>query len=310
MNSARSSNSVTEPVDPPAACGWCDAPLGSAPAGAEYTVARCTSCGAYTTVPQPTDAELDAAYAGWYRPSEGRFGRVGDGLLHFSRSRLAGRLDEIAPPGAVLDVGAGDGTLVRALLAEGRETVGIEREAQGQHIRAAELESIGGDWAAITMWHSLEHLRGAGGAIDHAAGLLAPRGVLIVAVPNPASLQARLFRERWLAWDLPRHVVHLPATTLIAGLERRGLRVERTSYWRGGQVVFGWLHGLVGLLPGAPDLYDAVRVAAARSAPVSPGRRAAILATAALLLPVAATCAAAEVLLRRGGTVYVEARRD
>jgi SAM-dependent methyltransferase len=260
-------------------------------------------------VPQPSDSDLAAAYAGWYRPSEGRFGRIGDRLLRASRSRTAGRLDRIAPPGPVLDVGAGDGTLVRALLTQGREALGIERQAAGENIRAAELESIEGEWAAITMWHSLEHLRHAGRAIDQAADMLAPRGVVIVAVPNPGSLQARLFRDRWLAWDLPRHVVHLPAKTLIARLEQRDLRVERVSYWRGGQVVFGWLHGLVGLLPGAPDLYDAIRIAPARSAPVSPGRRIAIVATAALLLPLAAVCSAAEVLVRRGGTVYVEARR-
>lgn len=260
-------------------------------------------------MPQPTDAELDAAYSGWYRPSGGRFGRFGDSLLRKTRSRLAARLDATAPPGRVLDVGAGDGALVKALLAKGRDAVGIEREPHGEHIRAAELESLDGEWAAITMWHSLEHLRNAGAAARRAASLLAPRGVLVVAVPNPGSVQARLFRERWLAWDLPRHVVHLPANTLIRGLEAQGLSVERVSYWRGGQVVFGWLHGLVGLLPGTPDLYDAIRVAPARSAPMSPPRRITVLAAAVVLLPVAALCAIGEVIARRGGTVYIEARR-
>jgi hypothetical protein len=209
----------------------------------------------------------------------------------------------------VLDVGAGDGTLVGALMARGRTAVGLERHAQGEHIRAAELESIDGEWAAVTMWHSLEHLRSAGTAAAHATDLLAPDGLLIVAVPNAGSLQARVFGRRWFAWDLPRHLVHLPAATLIAGLETRGLRVERVSYWRGGMVVFGWLHGLVTLLPGTPDLYDVIRVPAARAQSLSPGPRIAIIASAIVLLPAAAACAAAEVLLRRGGTIYVEARR-
>lgn len=62
-----------------------------------------------------------------------------------------------------------------------------------------------------------------------------------------------------MALDLPRHLVHLPSAALIDRLRSLGLAVERISYWRGGQVVFGWLHGLVGMLPGHPDLYDAIR---------------------------------------------------
>jgi hypothetical protein len=103
--------------------------------------------------------------------------------------------------------------------------------------------------------------------------------------------------------------VHIPQHALLAKLQELGLRVERVSHLRGGQVVYGWLDGLVGLLPGRPRLYDAIRRGPARSRPLSPAARAATLAAGVVLLPVAASCAAVEVALRRGGTVYVEARR-
>ena len=173
----------------------------------------------------------------------------------------------------------------------------------------AEISDLEGDWSAIVFWHSLEHLRAPGQALDDAVAHLAPGGVLLMAVPNGASLQARAFGDRWLALDLPRHLVHLPARTLIGGLRARGLELMRVSHWRGGQVAFGWLHGLVGLLPGHPHLYDAIRRPEARSTPVSPGRRALTLAAAAALAPVAALASAVEVAARRGGSVYVEARR-
>jgi hypothetical protein len=132
----------------------------------------------------------------------------------------------------------------------------------------------------------------------------------VIAMPNPASIQARVFGDRWFAWDPPRHLVHVPADTLLARLRADGLRPKRVSYLRGGQVVFGWLHGLVGALPSHPDLYDAIRRPEARREPLSPVRRAAILAAAVIALPLAALCAGVEALLRRGGTTYVEARRD
>lgn len=277
-------------------CPWCGA---GEEAGREALPGRlvCARCGVQITEPWPTGAELDAAYEGFYRPAGGRFGGPGDALLRRSRATLARRLDELAPPGPVLDVGSGDGVLVDALAARGREARGLERGDP-------EVTEVGGAWAAVVFWHSLEHLRAPGAAVDAAAGLLEPGGVLVVAVPNAASLQARAFGERWFALDLPRHLTHVPAGALRARLEALGLRVVRVSHWRGGQVVFGWLHGLTGA-----RLYDAIRRPAARSRPLGAPERALTLAAAALLLPLAALLAAVEIALRRGGSVYVEAVR-
>jgi hypothetical protein len=131
----------------------------------------------------------------------------------------------------------------------------------------------------------------------------------VIAMPNAESLQARAPGARWFALDLPRHIVHVPAAALLERLRGLGLRVERVSQLRGGQAAFGWLHGLVALLPGDLDLYDAIRRPGARRGPLPARRRAAALAAGALLLPVAIAFALAEAALRRGGSVYVEARR-
>jgi SAM-dependent methyltransferase len=256
----------------------------------------------------PSPEELELAYGGWYRPAGGRFGGGGDAILRRLRERLARRLDRIAPPGRVLDVGAGDGALLDGLNDRGREAVGIDRAASHSAVRVLDLAEIGDGWAAIVFWHSLEHLPEAGAALDRAASMLDPDGVLVIAMPNAGSIQARLFGERWFAIDFPRHLVHVPSTALLDRLRQLGLAIERVSYLRGGQVVFGWLHGLVGALPGHPDLYDAIRRPSARREPLSGARRALALLAGTALLPVALACAAAEAALRRGGTVYVEAR--
>jgi SAM-dependent methyltransferase len=268
----------------------------------------CPHCGARTTWPEPTDAELESAYGTWYRPESGRFGGPGDRLLRRLRGRLARRLDKIAPEGEVLDVGAGDGALLDALAAVGRPAIGLERRSRRPDVREAQLSDVHGRFAAVVLWHSLEHLREAGRQLEGAANLLLPGGVIVIAMPNPGSIQAEAFEGRWFALDLPRHLVHVPSDALLARLRSLGLRPTRVSYVRGGQVVFGWLHGLVGMLPGHPDLYDAIRRPEARRDSVSRLGRLGILAAAALLLPIAAACAAFEVIVRRAGTVYVEAR--
>lgn len=287
-------------------CVWCGGPLRNGDHLAGRT--RCRACGVATTDPWPTAEELDRAYEGWYRPESGRFSGAGDALLRHTRASLARRLDRIAPPGRVLDVGAGDGALLDALSRQGRDAVGIERRATRPDVLAGGLAAAEGEWAAIVFWHSLEHLPEPAAELKRAVAMLAPRGVVVVAVPNSASLQARAFGDRWLALDLPRHLTHLTGSALRKRLRQLGLKIECVSYLRGGQVVFGWLDGLVGTLPGRPRLYDAIRRPAARSAPISAGARMTTLLAAVLLLPFALLAAAVEILVRRGGTVYFEAR--
>ena len=295
---------------PPAVqCAWCEHRFDSNDHRLTGRV-RCARCGVATTTPWPNDEQLSAAYADWYRPKSGRFSGLGDKVLRRTRSALAGRLDPILPPGPVLDVGAGDGTLVEAFVRQGREAVGLERYASGPHIRSAEVEEVDGTWSAVIFWHSLEHLRQPARALSYAAALLSPGGVLVVAVPNATSLQARVFGDRWLALDLPRHLVHLSPPALLSKIEALGLRIERVSYLRGGQVVFGWVHGFVGKLPGHPDLYDAIRRSEARQASQSPALRLYAFAAAVAALPLALAATAVEVAARSGGTIYVEARRE
>ena len=290
-------------------CAWCGRPLDDR-AVRLHGRTRCAQCGAATTDPWPSETELQSAYGTWYRPEAGRFSFIGDAVLSRTRALLAGRLNQIAPPGPVLDVGAGKGVLIDALHRQGREAIGLERDSRRPDVRDEALKDVQGEWAALVFWHSLEHLPDPGDAIRQAARLLRPGGVLVVAVPNSDSLQARVFGDRWLHLDPPLHLVHLSRRALVSRLEASGFVVDRVSNTRGGQVVIGWLDGLVGVLPGGLNLYQALRRSEARNTPISSRTRASILAAAVLLLPFAAAAAALEVALGNAGTVYVEAHRD
>jgi SAM-dependent methyltransferase len=299
------------PGSPASQCAWCGHLFDDADERLTGRI-RCARCGVATTSPWPSDEQLGEAYADWYRPAAGRFSGFGDKALRRTRSALADRLHRVLPKGPVLDVGAGDGTLVEAFVRHGREAAGVDPYASACHpnVRDVAFEEMQGAWSAVIFWHSLEHLRQPVRALRHAATLVVPGGVLVVAVPNAVSMQAWLFGDRWFALDVPRHLVHISPPALLSTLESLGFRVRRVSYLRGGQVMFGWLHGLVGLLPGHPDLYDAIRRSQARRIPRSPAFRLYTLAAAAIALPAAAAATVIEVAARSGGTIYVEAWRE
>jgi SAM-dependent methyltransferase len=299
-------------IDAPPAreCAWCGHEFGAADKRLTGRT-TCAQCGVATTSPWPSDDQLSEAYGDWYRPAAGRFSGLGDMVLRRMRATLATRLNRTLPPGQVLDVGAGDGNLVRAFTKHGRQAVGVDPYAAANHpdVRAVELEEMGGQWSAVIFWHSLEHLREPVRALQHAAKLVAPGGVLVIAVPNAASTQARFFGDRWLHLDVPRHLVHITPGALIAAVESAGLTVERVSYSRGGQVLFGWLQGLVSRLPGNPDLYDAIRRSGARQDTQGPLFRFYALASGVAALPAALAASIVEVARHSGGSIYVEARK-
>jgi len=73
--------------------------------------------------------------------------------------------------------------------------------------------------------HSLEHTLDPLGDLTKACVALRPDGLALVTVPNFASWQRRLFRDRWYHLDLPRHRTHFTSAGLRIALQRAGLNV-------------------------------------------------------------------------------------
>lgn len=295
--------------DPATECVWCLTPFGPETDRLRGR-AICPICATGTTDPVPTPEALDAAYGDWYWPGKGaRFSLIGDALLRRSRASMASRVDQVAPAGKILDVGAGEGTLIDALAARGREVSGLERDSDHPSIENLEIDQMEGDgeFAAVIFWHSLEHMGRPQSMVENAARLLKPGGVIFIAVPNLGSMQSAAFGDRWLHLDLPRHLVHFTAGSLEKGLVREGFQIRAKSRTRAGQLVIGWLDGLVGKLPGHLNLYQSLRRKSARRIKITPGRRAAAIAAGVILFPVAVVATLIEVASGKPGTVYVEA---
>jgi SAM-dependent methyltransferase len=300
------------------ACGgplvaWRSVPSAEAAIGpARYELLRCPHCGSAVTV---GEAPAELHETGAYAPGVPRLARFVAPLLRtFDRQRL--RMLGITPPARLLDAGAGRGRFVAGARAAGYLACGIEPSQRGvtaaatlgAPVEQASIETARidpGSIDAVTLWHVLEHLDEPGVALARIATWLAPDGVLLVGVPNLASLQARLGGERWYHLDVPRHRVHFTPAGLEAVLRAQGFTPVRTYHLLAEHNPFGMWQSLVSRLTTHPSyLYNLLK----RNAPA----RSSDLAITALALPLAPVAAMAELaagLARRGGTIAVLARR-
>jgi len=236
-------------------CAWCEQPLASGPLRPSGRV-RCDACGATTVMAwRPQEAAVAEREPGAPAPlDEGlrRLCSLGEAARRHARRRLAVRVARVAPPGPVLDVGSGDGLLLDALRATGRLVTGISRPATRAGVQDAEITELGGRYAAIVFWQSLGRLARPATALEHAAALLKPGGMLAIAQPSPARQQARALGERLLARDPRAPRVLIPPQTVLDRLHALGLRIERVDHLLdadrllAGQAVGAWMQGLLG----------------------------------------------------------------
>jgi SAM-dependent methyltransferase len=302
-------------------------PVAHAPARADFTVTRCSSCGLGVTTPTPSPAELDALYppahygsgGPRYRPAVERV------AVWFRRSRAAW-ISRLHPPGSALEVGCGHGYLLAALRDRGWTVQGVELHdssaAYGRKVLdlpiavgdLTELRFPAASFDVVVFWHSFEHLRDPAAALRETIRVLKPGGLVIVAVPNMSSWQARWAGAQWFHWEIPRHLLHFDPTTLGALLRRAGLEVQRVSHANWEQNPFGWMQSAFNKL-GFPanQFFSGLWAEPYQTSPS--GRRRSTLGRplaqrllAPPLLLGAFLLAAVETVCRQGGTMTVVGR--
>jgi 2-polyprenyl-3-methyl-5-hydroxy-6-metoxy-1,4-benzoquinol methylase len=58
----------------------------------------------------------------------------------------------------------------------------------------------------VTMWHVMEHIQDLDRIWEELYRIIDDTGIAIIAVPNCNSYDAKLYRENWAAYDVPRHL--------------------------------------------------------------------------------------------------------
>ena len=151
------------------------------------------------------------------------------------------------PPGTLLDLGCGDGTVLWLARRDGWMVKGTElfaeqaalvRDTLGLDVEAADITSYVGRpmaYDVVVLTHVLEHLPDPVGALRKICDLLKPGGVGVLEFPNIDAFDARLrrllerlrlHRRHYAAAYVPGHVQEFCRAAFSFAAERAGLALE------------------------------------------------------------------------------------
>ncbi len=202
----------------------------------EFGIVKCDACGLVYLSPRPGNDEIGAYYPPEYQEEIRKLiDRMrNNALLQKGLAMLRKRrTPPDSPPGRALDVGCSFGDYLLYLRDQGWSVEGIERDPDAvRHAKQAGLVIHEGDAAemlmtlpagqfdVVTLWQVLEHMVDPLGCLQEIHRILRPGGMVMLEVPNFASLPSRWFGASWFPLEIPRHLFHFTPETITQMLAR------------------------------------------------------------------------------------------
>jgi 2-polyprenyl-3-methyl-5-hydroxy-6-metoxy-1,4-benzoquinol methylase len=210
-----------------------------------FVVCKCNDCEAMFTQDIPSQDAIGAYYASenYVSHSDTQKGFVNK-LYHLIRKRTLISKKKLVSSntglgsGNILDVGCGTGSFLHTMNQSGWKTTGLEPD-EAARLKARSMYQIevypsdeiyklpAASYDAITLWHVLEHVHELHEYTEQLKRILKVSGKLFIAVPNYTSYDAKIYKENWAAYDVPRHLYHFSPKSMKLLMEMHGLRVEK-----------------------------------------------------------------------------------
>ena len=135
----------------------------------------------------------------------------------------------------LLDIGAGTGDFLAYMNQNNWQTIGFEPNQNARNLAIAKgvlfannLSDLApSSFDVITLWHVLEHVSAIDEQIKTLQKLLKPNGVIVVAVPNFNSFDARYYGKFWAAFDVPRHLWHFSKTAIKLIFQKHNMEISK-----------------------------------------------------------------------------------
>lgn len=243
----------------------------------DINLIQCEKCRLTCTHPLPTD-EIFQLYGidFYYGKEKSKFSfflqEVRNKLMKLRAGHFMALIpDSITTPN-VLDIGCAEGRLLKAFHDYGCRCWGIEHAAyplqrflkedsikyQQGDLQTLDLKE--GSFDLVVLWHVLEHMDEPGAVLKRIYRLLSPEGILVLAVPNFSSLEAKRFKDSWFHLDIPWHKYHFSDTTMECLIRKSDLRVIKLNTFCFEQGPYGLFQSILNKMGWAKnEFYEALK---------------------------------------------------
>jgi 2-polyprenyl-3-methyl-5-hydroxy-6-metoxy-1,4-benzoquinol methylase len=208
-----------------------------------FTIQKCVNCGLKFTNPRPSKDRLpgyyeSTDYISHSNVNKGLINKIYRMVRNYALSKKASFIRTFVPAGRILDIGCGTGEFLATMKKFDFEPAGIEPNRTAREFATKNYNLTVYDepeivkipshqFDVISLWHVLEHVVDLDERILQIKKWIKKDGILIVALPNPSSWDAKYYGAYWAAYDCPRHLYHFDKQSVKKLFEKFGFKIIR-----------------------------------------------------------------------------------
>lgn len=196
----------------------------------DFEIMECDNCKLLFTTPRPDKSVIGKYYKSedYLSHNEHKKGLVPWIYNQVKKVNIRNKF-KIACKGftnpQILDFGCGVGDFLHYAQQKGCEIMGCDMSEDARKFASDKLDKTivtpeeifalpQSTFDVITMWHVLEHIDNLSFQAQQLHRLIKDNGRLVIAIPNYKSYDAQYYKDKWAAYDVPRHLNHFHKESL------------------------------------------------------------------------------------------------
>ena len=212
--------------------------------GELFEIYSCKACGFRFTQNHPDETEIVPYYQSedYISHSDTSKGIINT-IYHWVRKIMLWKkyllIKKETTKKKLLDIGCGTGYFLNYMKNKSYQIYGVEKEKDAREFAINNFnipvtspdnflqQELAEQYDIITLWHVLEHIQNFNEYLKSIHNKLNKNGILVIALPNHRSYDARHYNQYWAGFDVPRHLWHFNPDSFELLMKKHGFTIRK-----------------------------------------------------------------------------------